>query len=148
MRSVRALGEARRALASALASPAGTGLLLFLVGLFAWLGLSAVGGVEGPDGGFRLGEAWDSSAYFFVGVPVMALAVAAAAFVWPRRVWRWPLWLVGGHQLGLLLVGLGMQSGLSLVILTLVFAVMLAACFALPAYAGAMAARRLIERAY
>jgi hypothetical protein len=41
-----------------------------------------------------------------------------------------------------------MQSGLSLIILTLVFAVLLAAAFTIPALLGAHAARRLAERAY
>jgi len=78
----------------------------------------------------------------------MALAVAIAAFLKLERVWRWPLWLVGGHQLGVMLVGLGMQSAPSLLILTIILAILLAAGFAVPAMLGAMAARALAERAY
>ena len=78
----------------------------------------------------------------------MALAVGFAAFMRPERAWRWPLWLVAGHQTGVLLVGLGMQSGLSLIILTLILAVLLAAFFFVPALLGSMAARWLAERAY
>ena len=129
-------------------SPPGMGFLLAAIGLIVWTALSVGAGFGAPEGGFRLREAWDSSAYFYVGIPVMALAVAAAAFVRPRRAWRWPLWLVGGHQAGVLLVGLGMQSGFSLILLTLILAILLAAFFSIPALIGSMAARRLMERAY
>ena len=129
-------------------SPMGIGFLLAATGLVVWTGLSIWGGFSSPEGGFRLREAWDTNAYFAVGIPIMALAVAAASFVRPRRIWRWPLWLVGGHQLGVLLIGLGMQSGLSLILLTLILAMLLAAFFAIPALIGSMAARALMQRAY
>ena len=128
-------------------SPLGTGILLAATGLITWVGLSIWGGIAG-DGAFRLREAWDLSAYLYVGMPVMALAVAFAAFVRPERVWRWPLWLVGGHQVGVLVTGIGMQSAPSLLILTIVLAVLLAAGFTIPAMLGAMAARAMEERAY
>jgi hypothetical protein len=73
--------------------------------------------------------------------------VAFAAFVRPRRAWRWPLWLVGGHQAGVLLVGLGMQSALSVIILTMIIAVLLAAFFTIPAMLGSFAARMVTQRA-
>ena len=144
MRNVNALSDVSRLGAS----PAGTGILLAATGLVVWTGLSIWGGIATAESGFRLREAWDSSAYFYVGLPVMALAVAIAAFARPKRIWRWPLWLVAGHQLGVLLVGLGMQSGLSLIILTLILAILLMAFFAIPAVIGSMAARRLMERVY
>ena len=80
--------------------------------------------------------------------PAMMIAVTAAAFHVPERIWRWPLWLVAGHQAGVLFVGLGMQSGLSLFILTLLIAVLLAAFFAVPALIGSLLARRVGARAY
>ena len=127
---------------------AAPGVLLALLGLATWIGVSAWGGMSGSETGFRLREAWDVSAYFYVGVPIMAGAVAIVAFLKPERAWRWPLWLVGGHQLGVLFIGLGMQSALSLVLLTIILAILLAACFAVPAMVGAMAGRALAERAY
>lgn len=130
------------------ATPAATGILLAALGLVAWTSLSIWGGLAATKPGFRLREAWDTPAYFYVGLPAMAAAVAIAAFLQPQRAWRWPLWLVAGHQLGMLLVGLGMQSELSLLILTLVLSVMLAAFFAVPAMLGSKAARMLGERAY
>jgi len=131
-----------------LASPYGPGILLAATGLITWIGLSIWSGFAGPEDGFRLHGAWDAPAYFYLGVPIMALAVAAAAFLRPERAWRWALWLVGGHQLGVLAVGVGMQSGMSLLLLTIIFAVLLAVGFAIPAMLGAMAARALAERAY
>jgi len=142
MRRVNVLEEIRYLTGS----PAVTGAALALTGFVVWVGLSVVGGLGGS--GFRLREAWDTSAYFYVGAPLMALAVAAAGFLHNERAWRWALWLVAGHQAGVLLLGLGMQSGVSLIILTLALGALLAVLFAIPALAGAEAARRLAERAY
>jgi hypothetical protein len=116
--------------------------------MIVWIGLSVWAGIPTTEAGFRMREAWDSAAYFYLGVPVMTLAVAAAAFLRPERAWRWPVWLVAGHQAGVMIVGLGMQSGLSLVILTVILAILLAALFAVPAFLGSLAARHLMERAY
>lgn len=136
-----------------LAGPSGTatlslatGLVLAATGFLVWTGLSVWGGLGEEI--FRLREAWDTRAYFVVGMPMMAMAVAAAAFHVPERTWRWPLWMVAGHQAGVLIVGLGMQSGLSLVILTLILAGLLAAFFAVPALIGSLLARHVGERAF
>jgi hypothetical protein len=126
----------------------GPGVALALIGLATWIGMSFWAGLSGAETGFQLREAWDISAYFYVGIPIMAAAVAMVAFLRPERAWRWPLWLVGGHQLGLLVVGVGMQSALSLAFLTIILSILLAAFFAVPAMAGAMAARAMEERAY
>jgi hypothetical protein len=131
-----------------MASPLASGLALAAAGFFVWVALSIVGGLTTTEPGFHLRDAWDTAPYFYVGVPIMVLGVAVVAFLHPERAWRWPLWLVSGHQVGVLTVGLGMQSGLSLLILTLILAVLLSALFAIPALIGAEAARRLTERAY
>ncbi len=144
MRQVLDGAEIRRFMGS----PAATGLLLAATGLTVWTGISIWGGMSGQDAAFRLREAWDTQAYFYFGMPVMAIAVAIAAYYMPRRIWRWPLWLVTGHQIGVLLVGLGMQSGLSLVILTLMLAILLAVFFSIPALVGSMLARRVTQRAF
>ncbi|HEX9904864.1 MAG TPA: hypothetical protein VGA77_07865 [Propylenella sp.] len=144
MRSATAFAEYRRLLAS----PVGIGVMLAATGLIVWIGLSVWGGLGTAETGFRLREAWDTAAYFYLGVPVMALAVSLASFVDPYRVWRWPLWLVAGHQVGVLLVGLGIQSGLSLILLTIILAVLLAVLFTIPALLASLAARALTERAY
>ena len=127
--------------------PARTGLSLGFLGLAVWICLSIFAGLMLEDE-FRLHEAWDAAAYFYVGVPIMALSVGLAGFHHPERAWRWPLWLVGGHQAGMLLLGLGMQSGVSLIILALALGTILGVLFTVPALLGAAAARRLHERAY
>jgi hypothetical protein len=140
---VQGIGDFRRLSAY----PAFVGAVLSATGLVVWIGLSVWGGMDG-EAGLRLREAWDTPGYFTFGVPVMAAAVGLAAFHMPRRPWRWPLWLVAGHQLGVLLVGLGMQSGLSLILLTAILAILLAVIFAVPAMVGSLVGRRIRMRAY
>lgn len=122
-----------------LAAPLVTGPALALLGLAVWIGLSVFAGSR---------EAWETPAYFYLGLPLMMAAVTIASFHMPRRIWRWPLWLVSGHQVGVCLVGLGMQSGLSLLILSLALAVLLGSLFSVPAMIGCMMARRVAQRAY
>ena len=129
-------------------TPLGLGVFVATLGFAMWTALSIIGGLVSDESAFRLREAWDTAAYFYIGIPVMALAIGIAAFIRPERAWRWPLWLVAGHQTGVLLIGLGMQSGLSLILLTLILAVLLTAFFFVPALIGAMAARWLAEQAY
>ena len=129
-------------------TPTGLAIFVATLGFVMWTALSIIGGLVTAESAFRLREAWDTAAYFYVGIPVMALAVGLAAFIRPQRAWRWPLWLVAGHQTGVLLIGLGMQSGLSLILLTLILAVLLTAFFFVPALIGVMAARWVAEQAY
>jgi len=144
MRDANSLGGVRRSAAT----PAQTAMILGGLGFALWIGLSLIGGLGSEDAGFRVREAWDTPAYFYVGLPLMALAVAIAAFLRPSRVWRWPLALVAGHQAGVLIIGLGMQSGVSLILLTLILAILLGVLLAVPAAIGAIASRHLTERAY
>jgi len=125
------------------ASPLQTAILLGGFGFGVWIALSIIGGLSSGEGTFRVREAWDTSAYFYFGLPLMAVAVAIAGFIKPNRVWRWPLALVAGHQAGMLVLGLGMQSGLSLILLTMILAILLCVLFAVPAAIGAMASRKL-----
>lgn len=129
-------------------SSAALGFLLAAMGLTVWTGLSVWGGLGDGEPGFGLREAWDTPAYLYLGLPAMALAVAFAGFHIPERAWRWPVCLVAGHQAGVLLIGAGMQSGLSLLLLTLVLAILLATGFALPAVVGSLIARRLDQRVF
>ena len=53
-------------------------------------------------------EAWDSSLYFSVGVPVVCVLAAMLGFVEPRKTWRWGVApLAGQFACMLLLVGVG-----------------------------------------
>jgi hypothetical protein len=129
-------------------SSAALGFLLAATGLTVWTGLSVWAGLGDGEPGFRLREAWDTPAYLYLGLPAMALAVALAGFHIPERAWRWPVCLVAGHQAGVLLIGVGMQSGLSLLLLTLVLAILLATVFAVPALVGSVVARRRDQRVF
>ena len=123
------------------------GLILAGIGFSTWMGLSAVAGFTAPAPAPWLGEAWDTSAYFWAGLPVMTLAVAAASYLRPRRAWRWPAWMVAGHQGAVVIAGIGMQSLVSLMILSLVCAALFGALFAVPAAIGSRASLRLSQRA-
>ena len=122
--------------------PRATGPLLAATGLTVWTALSIWAAIGPHEPAFGIREAWNTNAYFLLGLPFMAAAVGVAAYQIPERCWRWPLWLVAGHQIGMMLGGLGMQSGLSLVILALIIATLLAALFAIPALIGGHLARR------
>ena len=126
------------------AGPLQTAIVLGGFGFGVWIALSIIGGLNSDEGTFRVREAWDTAAYFYFGLPLMAVAVAIAGFIKPNQVWRWPLALVAGHQAGMLLLGLGMQSGFSLILLTLILAILLGVLFAVPAAIGAMASRKLM----
>jgi hypothetical protein len=129
-------------------SPVGLAAFVATLGFVMWTALSIIGGLISDEPAFRLREAWDTSAYFYVGIPIMALAVGLAAFISPSLAWRWPLWLVAGHQTGVLLVGLGMQSGLSLILLTVILAILMTVLFSVPAMVGALAGRWLMQKVY
>ena len=106
------------------------GAIALATGFGVWVALSL--------GGERIVEAWDTNAYFDVGIWVMALAVAVAGFVAPRRVWRWSLWMVAGHVLGIIAVhppgmGLGLLP-LAILIMYLPMTVLLV----IPALIGGM----------
>lgn len=49
-------------------------------GISVWIVVSALSGRK---------EAWDSSAYFSFGLPVVCAVAMALAFFAPRRSWRW-----------------------------------------------------------
>jgi hypothetical protein len=115
------------------------------VGLIVWLGLSILGGFT--ESGFRLREAWDTALYLYVGLPIMALAVACSAVLHPSRAWRWPIWLVGGHALGVILTGIALRSGPTLLVPTTILGIMLVVLFAIPAYL-AVGARALYFRSF
>ncbi len=124
-----------------------TGPLLAATGFTVWTGLAVWAGMAADEPTFALREARNTNAYFLLGLPLMATAVAAAGYQVPERCWQWPLWLVAGHQVGMMVGGLGMQSGLSLLILSLIIATLLAIAFAVPALIGSQLARRGRARA-
>jgi phosphatidylserine synthase len=46
-------------------------------------------------------EAWDSSVYFFVGVPIMCALVFVISYLFPTHVWRWTLSMAVGQSLAI-----------------------------------------------
>jgi hypothetical protein len=79
---------------------------LLLVGFLGWTVFALLPGFEGSAAGrpFRIREAWDTVPYFAVGLPVMFAVQAAAAYFDSAHPLRGPLWLIGGHALGIALV--------------------------------------------
>lgn len=68
------------------------GSSLILLGLAVWLLICAV---------THRREAWDSGLYWSLGMPLMALASAAAGFLSPKRPWRWGLLVMAPQPLAL-----------------------------------------------
>ena len=62
-------------------------------GAVVWLAVSAASGRR---------EAWDSSAYFTVAMPLVAVASFAMGYLIPQRSWRWGLAPVIGQFVAML----------------------------------------------
>jgi len=63
-------------------------------GVLVWIGISTATGRK---------EAWDSSWYFSIGIPVMCVVSMLLAFLAPIRSWRWGLAPFVGQFLWMLL---------------------------------------------
>jgi hypothetical protein len=50
-------------------------------------------------------EAWDSGAYFSVGIPIMCMLIFALSYLFPTRVWRWTVSMAAGQSIAILLGG-------------------------------------------
>ena len=98
-------------------------------GLVVWLAIGFLAGRR---------EAWDSSLYFAVGIPVMCAIAFALAYRFPKRAWLLAIAIAFGQSLGLLLSG----GSLSLWPLTIVAMTVLS----LPQLAAAMVASRVSAR--
>jgi hypothetical protein len=83
-------------------------------------------------------EAWDSSLYFSVGLPIMVLAIFAISYLFPRQAWRWTLSMALGQSVAMLL------GGNSLSLWPLAILAML--IFSLPQFAAGFAASWLARR--
>jgi hypothetical protein len=70
-------------------------------GFAVWAVLSILPG-NSADGDFAVREAWDGDGYWFVGLPLLALASAAAGYIAPRRIWRWPLLIALGQAIAMI----------------------------------------------
>jgi hypothetical protein len=79
---------------------------LAVAGFLGWAVLALLPALDAyqTGGPLRIREAWDTAPYFPVAVPAMALVQVAVAYFNPVRPWQGPLWLLGGHTLGMALI--------------------------------------------
>jgi predicted ferric reductase len=107
--------------------------LALVTGVATWLVVGAAGGQR---------EAWDSSLYALVGLPVVYALLAVFGYVGSRAAWRWPMLVFGGQLLAMLAKDGAPGSLLPLGALLLTFLALLGL---LPAYLG-VALRRMRQR--
>ncbi len=105
--------------------------MLAAAGFLAWASFAALPALSGR--GFA--EAWDTRAYWAAGLPLLALAHAAAGYATPLGLSRLPLWALAGHGVSaVLLHRAGSDAGLlplALVIVALpLYSLLLAAAWA------------------
>ena len=110
-------------------------------GFIVWAALSFAAG-RMYDGTFIVREAWDTPAYFSVGLPVLLAGAGVAGWLQPDRVWRWALLVVAGQAVAMALIH-PPGSGLGLLPLTIVFiGLPLALVLTIAAIVGAVISRR------
>lgn len=84
-------------------------------------------------------EAWDSGAYFSVGIPIMCAVIFVIAYRFPDRPWRWAMSMAAGQALALAMAG----NSLSLWPLSLVAMTILSVPqFIVGSWAGKLAIRK------
>ena len=80
------------------------GPALALAGFAVWTVFSLLPGLTQPSGAFRIREAWDTGAFWMVGVPLIGIAQLVAGAIGAGGLLRQPLWTLGGFFAGLLAV--------------------------------------------
>jgi phosphatidylserine synthase len=50
-------------------------------------------------------EAWDSGAYFYVGIPIMCAVIFVVGYRFPDRPWRWTMSMAAGQAFALVMAG-------------------------------------------
>ena len=108
------------------------GLMLALLGFAVWTVFSLWPWLINSHAPFRIREAWDTTLFWHVGVPVMLLAQLVGGMLSDGRISWQPLGLLGGFFAGIVLVR---PAGGDLGMLP-VAVIMIGA----PAYAGLLAA--------
>lgn len=84
-------------------------------------------------------EAWDSGAYFYVGIPIMCAVIFVIGYRFPDRPWRWVMSMAAGQALALVMAG----NSLSLWPLSLVAMTVLSVPqFVVSSWASKLAIRR------
>jgi hypothetical protein len=85
-------------------------------------------------------EAWDGPLWWFVTVPVLTITSGVLGYLTPERVWRWPLWIIAGELVAILLTS-GGNIGLLPLAVILVF-LPLGIGFTIVAVIGGLVAHR------
>lgn len=84
-------------------------------------------------------EAWDSEAYFYLGIPIMCAVIFVIGYRFPDRPWRWAMSMAAGQALALVMAG----NSLSLWPLALVAMMVLSVPqFAVGSWASKLAMRK------
>jgi hypothetical protein len=108
------------------------GLMLALLGFAVWTVFSLWPWLMNAHAPFRIREAWDTTLFWHVGVPVMLLAQLVGGMLSDGRISWQPLGLLGGFFAGIMLVRpAGSDLGMLPVAMIMIGA---------PAYAGLLAA--------
>jgi hypothetical protein len=108
------------------------GLMLALLGFAVWTVFSLWPWLMNSHAPFRIREAWDTTLFWHVGVPVMLLAQLVGGMLSDGRISWQPLGLLGGFFSGIMLVrpaggDLGMLPVAMIMIGAPAYAVLLAA---------------------
>ncbi len=110
----------------------------FFAGLVVCLGLSIAAGGR---------EAVDTAAYYPVGIPLMALAILALAYVFPKQSWRWTLSMAAGQITAMLLTGSSLSLWPIAMVMMLILSIPQFVAGFVGAYFGRRGAARLKEAA-
>ncbi len=76
------------------------GAILAVAGFVVWALFSLLPTLAGH--GVR--EAWDLAPYWIVGVPLLFVLHGLAGALTEEGAWRLPLWAIGGHIAGMMLI--------------------------------------------
>ena len=76
------------------------GMILAGAGFAVWAVFSLLPVLSGH--GIR--EAWDMTPYWILGVPLLLALHGLAGALTEEGAWRLPLWAIGGHIVGMLLI--------------------------------------------
>jgi hypothetical protein len=86
----------------------------------------------------------DTAAWWWLGLPLLAVVSGLAGYLAPVRVWRWPLFIAGGQLLAMIAIAAISQSGADFGLLPLALAFVflpLVIVLTIPALIGGLVAR-------
>jgi hypothetical protein len=105
----------------------------FAIGFVVCLGVTIATGGK---------EAVDAAAYYSLGIPLMALAMLAIGYVFPKRPWRWTLSMAVGQTAAMLATGSGLSLWPIAMIMMLILSIPQFVAGSVGAYFGKRGARK------